>query len=91
MSGGQCAGYFLDRVASGEIKSFTDVFVGAPTESMKLYAAELATQADIYFNAVIQGEKNTEEDFDAFVEAWLKGGGRQMTEEADAWYKSVQD
>lgn len=91
VSGGQCAGYFLDRVASGEIKSFTDVFVGAPTESMKLYAAELATQADIYFNAVIQGEKNTEEDFDAFVEAWLKGGGRQMTEEADAWYKSVQD
>ncbi len=91
VSGGSCAGYFLDRVANGEIQSFTDAYVAGPTESMKLYGAELSTQADIYFNGVIQGEKNVEEDFDTFVEAWLGGGGRQMTEEANAWYQSTLD
>ena len=91
VTGGQCAGYFLDRVTTGEIKSFTDVFVAAPTDSMNVYGSELATQVDIFINSVIQGEKNVDGDFDAFIEAWLNGGGRQMTEEADAWYKSVKD
>lgn len=89
VTGGQSAGYYLDKVASGEIPTFVDVFTGPPTTSMTLYGTELGTQSLMYFTSVIKGDKNADADFDAFVSAWKKGGGDKMTEEADAWYKET--
>jgi putative aldouronate transport system substrate-binding protein len=81
VSGGQTAGYFLEKVVNGEIPTFQNQFYGPTTPSMAIVGAQLGTLSLEYFTKVILNEKNTSSDFIAFREFWLNQGGRQITEE----------
>ena len=89
VSGGQSAGYFLDKVEKGEIPTFVDRYVGPPTESAAESGVTLMELSENYFNDVFKGIKNTTTDFDEFVNKWLSSGGQKLTEEVQAWKDSL--
>ncbi|MFD0959965.1 ABC transporter substrate-binding protein [Paenibacillus chungangensis] len=66
-----------------------DQFLGAPTETMRskgpnLDKMLLETYAKIIFT------KEPLDTFDTLVQDWYDKGGKQIEEEVNAWYKSVQ-
>jgi putative aldouronate transport system substrate-binding protein len=48
----------------------------------------LNTLRDEYYNAVIAGEKNLDEDWDTYVADYMALGGQQLYDEANAWFAS---
>ncbi|MDD4077729.1 MAG: hypothetical protein PHT03_07120 [Bacilli bacterium] len=81
VSGGETAGYHLNKVVNGDYPTFTNAYTGAPTASMKIVGQQLGLDALQYFTKAIIGEKNATTDFDAFVAYWRKQGGDTMTNE----------
>lgn len=74
-----------DYVDNG--KTETDRYYGAPTDGMAEYNATLDKLALETFTKIIIGTASIDE-FDTFVENWLKLGGQQITDEVNAWYSS---
>jgi len=83
VSGGQTAGYFLEKVVNGEIPTFQNQFYGPPTASMVIVGSQLGMDALEYFTKAIRNDRNTTTDFVNFRNYWLAQGGQQMTTEAN--------
>ncbi|RUS46578.1 extracellular solute-binding protein [Cohnella sp. AR92] len=69
--------------------SFTDMFTGPATPTMKskqdyLKKIELET-----FNQIIYGKKDSSA-FDKFVADWKAAGGDKMTQEVNEWYQTTK-
>ncbi|MCU6712900.1 hypothetical protein M6D81_29780 [Paenibacillus sp. J5C_2022] len=62
----------------------------APIESAAKYNAELQNMLMEYIIKAIMGEVDIDATYDATVQKWLDNGGREMTDEANAWYKTTQ-
>lgn len=58
-------------------------------ESETLYSVELDKLRSEAYIAIITGEKDLDY-FDKFVSEWKKGGGDQLTKEANEWYKGIK-
>jgi putative aldouronate transport system substrate-binding protein len=86
VTGGETAGYFLNRIVNGTTPSFQDQFYGPPTPSMGIVGAQLGFDSLEFFTKVIRNERNLTNDFVAFREYWLSNGGSVMTEEINAKY-----
>ncbi len=65
-----------------------DMFIGAPTETMKTKWDYLQKIERETFNAIIYGDKPLDA-FDQFVQDWLAGGGEQITKEVNEWYRNT--
>lgn len=63
-------------------------FVGAPTETMLLMKPNLDKMQYETFVKIIMGDPI--ENFDKYVEDWYNQGGQQITDEVNAWYKTVK-
>jgi len=63
-------------------------FVGAPTETLVLRGPTLTQMEYEAFIAIIMGSPISE--FDRFVDDWKNQGGDAITDEVNAWYRSVQ-
>ena len=63
-----------------------DKFAGAPTETMTSKKATLDKQVLTDYSEIILGENADE--FDNFVDSWLKLGGQDITDEVNEWYQS---
>lgn len=81
--------YAAKVVMSQEDIRKPNYFMGAPTPTMKskwdiLWQAELET-----FTKIIYGKVGIDE-FDNFVDKWMKNGGEQVTKEVNEWYDTVK-
>ncbi len=81
VSGGNTAGYFLDKIVSGIIPTEADRFYGMPTPSMGIVGSQLGTDALEFFTLAITGQRNTTSNYADFIDYWLDNGGAQMTSE----------
>ena len=63
--------------------------VFAPMEKGSLYRSDLDTYRSEVFTKIIRGEEGIEA-YDDFVTYWYENGGQEMTDEANAWYASIQ-
>jgi putative aldouronate transport system substrate-binding protein len=72
----------LDR--NGQIIS---QFYAAPTATMSERSTVLGTAFSTEIIKIISGQSPIDA-FDAAVQAWLDGGGKQMTDEVNDWYKT---
>jgi len=63
-------------------------FNGAPTPTMVEKDATLTQLQDEAFTKIILGDADIDE-FDTFVEDWEKLGGKEITQEVNEWYQSV--
>ena len=61
-------------------------FYGLPTESQNLYGGQMSTHCEKFFTKVILKEANLESDWDNFVSEWNSSGGKECSEEINAWY-----
>ena len=61
-------------------------FYGLPTESQNLYGGQMSTHCEKFFTKVILKEANLESDWDNFVNEWNSSGGKECSEEINAWY-----
>jgi putative aldouronate transport system substrate-binding protein len=66
----------------------TNKFYGTPTDSMNKYMSTLEAMEAEVFTSIIMGEDISA--FDKYVEDFFKLGGTQITEEVNAWYKTVR-
>ncbi len=64
-------------------------YLGAPTPAMAENEAYLSRIEEEAFVQIIMGEEPIEH-FDEFVEQWLAGGGIDVTEEVNEWYRGVE-
>lgn len=64
-------------------------FTGAPTPAMQSKSGILVKLEGETFMSMIYGNKPIE-DFDSFVQEWMKIGGEDITREVNEWYKTVQ-
>ncbi|TLS48538.1 extracellular solute-binding protein [Paenibacillus antri] len=64
------------------------MFTGTPTPTMSSKREFLEKLEKETFSKIIYGEVPLEE-FDKFVQDYLKNGGEQIKQEANEWYKSV--
>lgn len=66
------------------------LFNGEPTETMKKNWEQLQTlEAQTYTN-IIYGKEDIE-SFDRFVEKWLEQGGKDIIDEVNGWYDSLNN
>lgn len=65
-----------------------DKFFGAPTQTMIRRQSTLEMMQDEVFMKIILGDPI--ETFDKFVEDWYQLGGRQITNEVNQWYSTLQ-
>lgn len=63
--------------------------VFAPIDSVTQYMADLNTYTDELFTKIIRGEASVDA-FDAYVTYWYANGGQTMTDDVNAWYKTLQ-
>lgn len=63
-------------------------FYGSYTPTMITSQGVLDTRRDEVFHRIITGAPI--EEFDKFVDEWYKMGGKMITEEVNAWYKTQQ-
>lgn len=63
-----------------------DSFYGSPTETMKTKWSTLQDEELKVFTKIILGAPI--DDFDGFVDNWLKMGGEQITNEVNEWNKT---
>ena len=61
-------------------------FYGLPTESQNLYGGQMSTHCEKFFTKVILKEANLESDWENFVSEWNSSGGKECSEEINAWY-----
>lgn len=66
-----------------------EAFVGAPTPTMVERRSTLEKLENEVFVRIIMGASPVD-DFDKFVEDWLKLGGEAMTNEVNDWYEGVK-
>ncbi|MFJ2043346.1 hypothetical protein ACIOBL_07055 [Paenibacillus taichungensis] len=66
-----------------------NLFQGPATKIMRSRNTYLQKMELDTFNSIIYGEQPIEA-FDDFVKKWLKSGGKQMTDEVNEWYRSIQ-
>ncbi len=66
----------------------TNLFYGAPTDTMVEKQATLEAMEDEVFTKIIMGESI--DSFDKFVSDWKKLGGDQITKEVNEWYAQVK-
>lgn len=64
-------------------------FTGAPTPAMQSKSGILVKLEGETFMSMIYGNKPID-DFDSFVQEWMKIGGEDITREVNEWYKAVQ-
>jgi len=76
----------LDRVVDTGVVNPVLAYV-APTYVDK--GTDLVKTRDEYFVKIVSGELPLDA-FDEFKEKWLQGGGQQITDEVNAWYKENQ-
>lgn len=62
----------------------------APLPSSTKYLEELNKIEQETYISIITGDKPLDE-FDRFVERWSKGGGEQLTKEANDWYAGLKN
>jgi putative aldouronate transport system substrate-binding protein len=60
-------------------------FTGPPTPVMTTYGAKLYAVQESIFTKIVAGVEPIEA-FDRFAERWYKDGGKEMTDEANAWF-----
>lgn len=70
-----------------ENRTIMDQFVGAPTATMTEKMSTLKKMQDEVFTKIILGESSIDE-FDKFVDDFMKLGGQQITTEVNEWYES---
>ncbi len=68
--------------------SVHNAYTGAPTDTMQKKGEYLMKLEMETFGKIIFGDASVDE-FDKFVEDWKSGGGDQMIQEVNDWYKSV--
>lgn len=73
---------------SQEEISFKNMFTGPTTQTMKSNLDYLNKMENQAFNEIIYS-KSPVDSFDKFVETWKTGGGDQITEEVNTWYRGV--
>jgi putative aldouronate transport system substrate-binding protein len=73
---------------SQEEISFKNMFTGPTTQTMKSNLDYLNKMENQAFNEIIYS-KSSVDSFDKFVETWKTGGGDQITEEVNTWYRGV--
>lgn len=78
---------YADKFASYTNKYTNMLYTRLPSES--IYADDLLKLQTRTYLDIITG-KSSLDQFDAFVETWYASGGRQLVEEANAWYDSVK-
>ena len=69
-----------------QYNSYIQDAVSVTLPSAGTLLTDLNTLRDEYFNAVIHGEKNLEEDWDAYVAEYMAIGGQTLHDEANDWY-----
>ncbi len=69
-----------------QYNSYIQDAVSVTLPSAGTLLTDLNTLRDEYFNAVIHGEKNLEEDWDAYVAEYMSIGGQTLHDEANDWY-----
>ncbi|MBO7358590.1 MAG: hypothetical protein J6U72_02065, partial [Clostridia bacterium] len=69
-----------------QYNSYIQDAVSVTLPSAGTLLTDLNTLRDEYFNAVIHGEKNLEEDWDAYVAEYMSIGGQTLYDEANDWY-----
>lgn len=70
---------------SSNVNLVYDQFLGAPGEVMTSKKSTLDDMLDQVFIKIIAGQESVDA-FDTVVEEWKSAGGREMTEEVNAWY-----
>lgn len=76
----------LDQWKNIETLGVPNPAIAAMTPSMQEKGAELSKYSTEMFIKFVTGEKPLDE-FDQYVQEWLKKGGQQITDEVNEWYK----
>ncbi|ANE45466.1 sugar ABC transporter [Paenibacillus swuensis] len=66
-----------------------NLFVGPPTKTQKMRGDFVDKLELETINKIIYGEQPVD-SFDTFTEKWMSSGGKQISEEVNEWYTSVQ-
>ncbi|KAA8746153.1 extracellular solute-binding protein [Paenibacillus sp. UASWS1643] len=66
-----------------------NLFQGPSTKTMQSRNSYLQKIELDTFNSIIYGDQPIE-SFDEFVNKWLESGGKQITDEVNEWYRSIQ-
>jgi putative aldouronate transport system substrate-binding protein len=70
------------------MKLYDEMFVGVPTDTMKSKWDLLVQMEMETFNKIVYG-KVPVDTFDDFVAQWNTSGGKDITDEVNEWYESV--
>ncbi len=65
-----------------------DMFMGAPTQTLKSKGANLDKMVLETFVSIVFSNASVD-SFDTFVKDWFDKGGKDVTEEVNEWYQSV--
>jgi putative aldouronate transport system substrate-binding protein len=76
----------IDYKNNPNVELVWDQFYGAATETMVMRKSTLDTMLAETFFKIISGQVSSNE-FDTVVSSWFQAGGRDMTNEANAWYR----
>lgn len=66
-----------------------EMFTGVPTKTQVSRGDMLSKLEKEVLNKIIYGQAPVE-DFDAFVQQYMSSGGKQITEEVNAWYDTIK-
>lgn len=81
---GPTSGRAAEDVYRRDNRYMHGAFYGQPTRTMSQRQASLLTQENETFTNIIRGASIDE--FDAFVDEWLRIGGDQITDEVNDWH-----
>lgn len=66
-----------------------EMFTGVPTKTQVSRGDMLSKLEKEVLNKIIYGQAPVD-DFDAFVQQYMSSGGKQITEEVNAWYDTIK-